>query len=91
MSNPILVQEVTKGFVQAIALRERYEEEGFGLETVFEKQEWAEERIAELKQIYGLADSDVCLIKHISSPETGEKPAWEVFVREGKGLPVLFL
>jgi hypothetical protein len=37
------IQEVTKGFSEDSALRERYQEEGFGLETVFEKQEWADQ------------------------------------------------
>lgn len=84
-------QEVTRGFGEDIALRERYQEEGFGLETVFEKQEWAEDRITELKQTYGLTDADVRLVEHISTPETGEKPTWEVYVKAGKGLAVLFL
>ena len=91
MGNSILVQEVTRGFAEDIALRERYQEEGFGLETGFEKQEWAEERILELKETYGLTDTDIRLVKHISSPETGEKPVWEVFVKAGKGLKVDFL
>jgi hypothetical protein len=90
MSNQISV-EVTKGLAQDITLRQRYEKEGFGLETAFERQDWAEKRVAELKRIYGLADSDVRLIKHISSPETGEKTAWEVYVRDNKGVEVLFL
>ena len=84
------IQEVTRGFGGDIALRERYQKEGFGLETVFENQEWGEGRVTELKQTYGLTDADICLIKHISTPETGEKPTWEVYVKAGKGLPVLF-
>ena len=87
----LYVQEVTRGFAEDAALRERYQKQGFGLETVFEKPEWAESREGELKQIYGLADSDVRLVKHISTPETGEKAAWEVYVKAGRGLPVLFL
>lgn len=85
------IQEVTKGFVEDIALRERYEKQGFGLETVFEKQEWAEARVTELKQTYGLIDDDIRSVKHISTPETGEKPAWEIYVKVGKGVPVLSL
>jgi hypothetical protein len=85
------VQEVTRGFSEDIALRERYQKEGFGLETVFEKQKWAEERITELKQIYDLTDGDIHFVKHISTSETGEKPSWEVYVKAGKRLPVLFL
>lgn len=91
MKHSLYVQQVTRGFTEDIALRERYQKEGFGLETVFEKQEWAEGRVAELKQTYGLTDADIRLIKHISTPETGEKPTWEVYVKAGQGLPVLFL
>jgi len=85
------IQEVTRGFAEDIALRERYHKKGFGLETVFEKQEWAEGRVTELKQTYGLTDADIRLVKHISTPETGEKATLEVYIKAGKGLPVLFL
>ncbi len=85
------IQEVTRGFIEDIALRERFEKEDFGLETVFEKQDWAEVRMKELKQTWALTDDDIRLVKHISSPETGEQSTWEVYVKAGKGLPVLFL
>lgn len=85
------MQRVTRGFAEDIALRKRYQKEGIGLETVFEKQEWAEDRIIELKQTCGLTDADIRLIKHISTPETGKKTTWEIYVMAGKGLPVLFL
>lgn len=84
------IQEVTKGFVEDIDLRKRYEKQSFGLETVFEKREWAEARVKELEQMYGLTDEDIRLVKHISTPETGAKPAWEVYVKAEKGLRVLF-
>ncbi|MEW6161887.1 MAG: hypothetical protein AB1606_00980 [Nitrospirota bacterium] len=84
------IQEVTKGFSEDRALRERYQKEGFVLETVFEKQEWAKDRVIELKQTYSLTDADIRLVKHISTPETGEKSTWEVYVKAGKGLHVLF-
>lgn len=60
------LQGITRGFGENIALRKRYQKEGFGLETVFERQEWADGRATELKQIY----------EHISTSETGEKPTW---------------
>lgn len=85
------IQEVTIGFSEDIALRKRYQKDDFGLETVFEKWDWFEGRIAELKQTYGLTDSDIRLVKHISTAETGEKPSWEIYVKAGKGVPVLFL
>jgi hypothetical protein len=91
MSNLIAVQDVTKGFAEDIALRQRYEKEGFGLETGFERRGWAEERVADIRQEYNLVDSDIRLVRHISSPETGEKTTWEVYIRDGKGVEVLFL
>ena len=83
------VTEETRGFAEDIALRERYQKDGFGLETAFEKQEWAEARVLELKQTYKLNDSAIRMVQHISTPETGEKPSWEVYVKIGKGLKVL--
>jgi len=87
----IAFQDVTKGFAEDNALRQRYEKEGFGLETGFERRDWAEERIADLRQEYNLVDSDIRLVRHISSPETGEKTIWEVYIRDNKGVEVLFL
>lgn len=91
MNNTSPSQEVTRGFAEDIALRERYEKEGFGLETAFEKQEWAEARVLELKHTYDLTDADIRLVTHISSPETGERSAWEVFVKAGRAVEVPFL
>jgi hypothetical protein len=91
MDNTIHSQDATRGFAEDIALRERYEREGFGLETAFEKREWAEARVLELKQTYDLADADIRLVKHISSPETGERLVWEVYVKANKQVEVLFL
>jgi hypothetical protein len=87
----IFVNHVTRGFTEDIDLRERYKKEGFGLETVFERREWAEDRMIELKQNNGLTDADIRLVKHFSTPETGEKPSWEVYVKAQKGISVLFL
>jgi len=81
--------EITKGFSEDIALRKRYQREGFGLDSVFEKRQWAEDQAAELKQTYGLTDTDIRLVQHIS--ETGRTVTWEVYVKAGKGLTVLFL
>ena len=88
MGNMICVREITKGFAEDRALRQCYEKEGFGLETVFEKKEWAVERTLTLKQTYNLTDAEIRLVKHISSPETGEKSAWEVYVKADKGVKV---
>lgn len=85
------IQEVTKGFIEDITLRKRYERQSFGLDTVFEGPEWADDRVTELKQTYCLTDNDIRLVKHISTPETGENSSWEVYVKSGKGVSVLFL
>ena len=86
-----LTQEITRGFAEDVALRERYEKEGFGLETAFEEREGAESRVLELKQTCDLADADIRLVKHFSSPETAEKAVWELYVKANKRVEVLFL
>lgn len=86
----ITVTEITRGFTEDSELRERYQEEGFGLETVFEKKELAEARASEIKNSYLLSNDDIRIVKHISSVEAGEKPHWEVYVTAGKGLEVSF-
>jgi hypothetical protein len=91
MSQLVSVQEVTRGFSEDTTLREQYQKEGFGLETVFEKQEWAEDRIAELKRDFCLCYGDSRLVQHISTKETGERSNWEVYIKAGKGIKVLFL
>ena len=91
MSQLVSVQEVTRGFSEDTTLREQYQKEGFGLETVFGKQEWAEDRIAELKRDFCLCDGDYRLVQHISTKETGERSSWEVYIKAGKGIKVLFL
>lgn len=85
------VQAVTRGFAEDTALRKRYEEDGFGLEAVFEKRAWAEGRISDLQETYGLSEEDTRLVKHISTPASGQKTAWEVYVKIRKGLRILFL
>lgn len=37
------IQEVTRGFSEDTDLRKRYQKEGLGLGTVFEKKEWADQ------------------------------------------------
>ncbi|MFH1016037.1 MAG: hypothetical protein V1771_03455 [Chloroflexota bacterium] len=89
MSIPVL--EITRGFAEDSALRERYQAERFGLESVFERPEWAEARIADLKLSHGITGEVFRLVKHISSPETGEKSTWEVCVKAGEKERRLFL
>lgn len=85
------VREVTRGFAEDEELRLRYEQEGFGLETVFERPEWAQSRAIELRRAFALADDDIRVVQHISTPETGSRSTWELYVRSGKAVPVLFL
>lgn len=90
MCNSVPIRDVTKGFSEDYALRKSYQEEDFGLETVFVRRDWAEEQIAEIMTDYDLTNADVRLVNHISTAETGEKATWEIYVRSGKRLPVLF-
>ncbi|MCS7305559.1 MAG: hypothetical protein NZ602_10690 [Thermoguttaceae bacterium] len=86
-----LVRELTTGFTEDTELRLRYEREGFGLETVFDRPELAQARAAQLQQDFALLDDDIRLVQHISTPETRSRSTWEVYIRAGKGIPVLFL
>ena len=85
------VEAITRGFVEDASLRERFEREGFGLESVFEHEEWAQNRAAEIQGYYCLKPEDTRLVKHISTPESGEREAWEIYVKIKKGLRFLFL
>lgn len=82
-----VIRQTTRGFAEDAALRESYASEGFELETVFEKPKWAQQRASELITTQNLTTDDIRLVKHISSPETGEKATWEVYVRTDKGIP----
>lgn len=84
------VKKVTRGFAEDIARQRRYKEEGFHLETIFDKRKRAELRVGQLKQSYDLTDGDILLVKYISTPERGEKPTWEVYIKAEKGSLVLF-
>ncbi|MFC1979468.1 hypothetical protein ACFLVS_01130 [Chloroflexota bacterium] len=44
-----LTEDEIRGLVQEIALHQRYQNDGFGLESVFEKRERAMSRVSELK------------------------------------------
>ncbi|HOM18708.1 MAG TPA: hypothetical protein PLQ00_15355 [Thermoguttaceae bacterium] len=85
------IREVTIGFAEDQELRLRYEREGFGLYAVFERPEWAEEQSLELQREFLLCEEDIRLVQHISTPETGSRSTWEIYIRAGKGIRVLFL
>jgi|GEM_PF-3487395 len=89
-SSAFPVREVTRGFAEAKALDQRYQQEGFELDSGFEKPEWAEQRAAELHQEYRRQQDDIRIVQHISTPETGCRSTWLVYVRSDKGMRVLF-
>ena len=82
--------EITKGFKEDTELRKRYQDEGFGLETVFEFREWAIERINLIKS-WGLSETDIRLFQHISSHKSGMQSFGEIYVKDNRGLRVHFL
>ena len=85
-----LIEEVTRGLAQDIALRQRYQKEDFGLESAFGNEKQARARISEFKQTYGLKDGDIRLVQNISRVGAGERITWQVFVKDGKGIRVRF-
>jgi|YNPMSStandDraft_1061717.scaffolds.fasta_scaffold18324_4 hypothetical protein len=84
------VREITRGFAEAGALDQRYQQEGFKLDSGFEKPEWAEQRAAQLQREYRLQEEDIRIVQHISTPETGCRSTWLVYARDVKGIGVLF-
>jgi len=89
-SSAFPVREVTRGFAEAKALDQRYQQEGFELDTGFEKPEWAEQRATDLQRQYLLQEDDIRIVQHISTSETGCRSTWQVYVRGVKGIRVMF-
>ncbi len=85
-----IIQETTRRFSEELALRGRYQREGFGLESAFEKREMAEARVVEIKRGYHLTSTHIRLVQHTYILQMGERTMWEVYVKAGKGLKVLF-
>ena len=85
-----LIEDEIRGLIQEIALRQRYQNDGFGMESVFDKRERAMSRISELKRSYGLADADFRLVQNRSKVGSGERVVWQVYARDGKGVKVRF-
>jgi len=86
-----ILEESIRGLRQDIALRQRYQKDGFGLESVFEKRERAVARISELKRTYGLGNADTRLVQNrLPVGGMGERVVWQVFARHGKGVKVRF-
>ena len=71
-------------------LRQRYQKDGFGLESAFDRRERAMSRVSELKRSYGLTIADVRLVQNRAKAGAGERVVWQVFVKHGKGVKVRF-
>jgi hypothetical protein len=68
----------TRGFEEDDALRADLEgKQGYKLYAVFERPEYAQE-VARQLQAEG---QDIKFVKHISTPETGERPTWEIYAK----------
>jgi len=83
-----LIQEVTFGLGEEIALRKHYQQEGFGLESAFGSEREARARIEELKRKFGLSDADIRLVQNISKAGPKERITWQVYAKAGKGVNV---
>jgi hypothetical protein len=83
-----LVEDVTFGLAQEVALRQRYQKDGFGLESAFGNERQARARIEELKRKFGLAEPDIRLVQNIAKVGPKEKTTWQVYAKGGKGVNV---
>ena len=83
-----LVEDVTFGLAQEVALRQRYQQEGFGLESAFGSEREARARIETLRRKFGLSEIDIRLIQNISRTGGQERTTWQVYAKGGKGVKV---
>ena len=83
-----LVEDVTFGLAQEVALRQRYQQDGFGLESAFGNESQARARIDTLKQKFGLAETDIRLVQNIAKVGAQEKITWQIYAKAGKGVNV---
>jgi hypothetical protein len=83
-----LIQDLTFGLGQEVALRQRYNKEGFGLESAFGSEREARSRIEELKRRFGLSDMDMRLVQNISKAGPQERITWQIYAKAGKGVNV---
>ena len=83
-----LVEDITFGLAQEVALRQRYQKEGFGLESAFGGEREARARVEELKRKFGLSDADIRLVQNVSKAGTQERITWQVYAKAGKGVNV---
>ena len=83
-----IVEDVTFGLAQEVALRQRYQKDGFGLESAFGNERQARGRIEELKRKFGLAETDIRLVQNITKIGPKDRTTWQVYAQGGKGVRV---
>ena len=83
-----VVEDVTFGLVQEVALRQRYQKDGFGLESAFGNERQARAGVEELKRKFGLGEADIRLVQNIAKVGPKERTTWQVYAKAGKGVSV---
>lgn len=83
-----LVEDVTFGLAQEVALRQRYQQDSFGLESAFGNERQARNRIEELKHKFGLTEADIRLVQHMAKVGPKEQTTWQVYAKAGLGVNV---
>jgi hypothetical protein len=83
-----LIQDLTFGLGQEVALRQRYQQDGFGLESAFGSEREARARIEVLKRKFGLSDIEMRLVQSICRAGAQERITWQVYAKAGKGVNV---
>jgi hypothetical protein len=83
-----LVEDVTFGLAQEVALRQRYQQDGFGLESAFGNERQARARIEELKHKFGLTEVDIRLVQNMAKIGPKDKVTWQIYAKAGKGVNV---
>jgi len=83
-----LVEDVTFGLAQEVALRQRYLKDSFGLESAFGNERQARARIEELKRKFGLGEADIRLVQNLAKVGPKERTTWQVYAKAGLGVSV---
>jgi len=83
-----LVEDVTFGLAQEVSLRQRYQQDGFGLESAFGNERQARARIEELKRKFGLGEADIRLVQNLAKVGPKERTTWQVYAKAGLGVSV---
>jgi hypothetical protein len=83
-----LVKDITFGLAQEVALRQRYQQEDFGLESAFGSEKEARARMEVLHRKFGLSDAEIRLVQNISRTGGQERTIWQVYAKAGKGVSV---